>query len=500
LDNHGQNAQFLVGSSVWTNGEFEMSGDMLMTKSTSSDYVGALGHVSIGGQCYNDIYAPSVDTYGPDGDGHNGQTFPPFYGTIFGNVFLMDGWYNNPDYPDVPNAPKFLARTVANGNPVDGGSYGTYDSFAANDVGEVPGSGTGAAPAQTNVVVHSDAVDIRDNPDTSPEVEGLVVSYDGVGGNEGQYDPNLNEEWATRKPNFGGKILLYRELPMFRWEDAYEKASVEGTQFNSNNDFVTRVTDAANMTMIGGANYYELGLDTNNDGKYEPAFWYIGDGPDNDNDGIVEINEIQDTDADTWDLNNYGVIIHGGIIVEGKFSGPQDENYHLYGCGYYDVTTSDGLPAGPLKGYGMDYTASTVPTSDGINIDFGFDPKFFPDHRDKDMDGIEETGTNSYQVPYFLPAIVAGEKVSLDKREGLNFNTNYAFIHGIIYSLAEIHIHNKVQVGTHFIYGAEGCSIIHNCLWMEFRYDACSKTAGNKWFWIERSKELEIIDWKEVNY
>ncbi|OGL42008.1 MAG: hypothetical protein A2161_12365 [Candidatus Schekmanbacteria bacterium RBG_13_48_7] len=251
--------------------------------------------------------------------------------------------------------------------------------------------------------------------------------------------------------------------------------------------------------MIGGANYYELGLDTNNDGVFESAFWYIGDGPDDDHDGVIETTEIQDTNASLWNLNNYGVIIHGCIVVEGDFSGPSDENYHIYGCGYYDVTTSNGLPDGPPKGYGLDFTACSTPTTDGTNFDFGFDPNFFPDNRDKNQDNIDDTGPTSYTIPYNLPAIIAGKKVTLDGRGNENFETNYAFIHGIIYSLGEIHIHNNSQPGTHFIYGAEGCNVIHNCLWMEFHYDNCVKCAGNDWFWIEQSQDLKIVDWKEVN-
>ncbi|OGL41347.1 MAG: hypothetical protein A2161_20300 [Candidatus Schekmanbacteria bacterium RBG_13_48_7] len=122
--------------------------------------------------------------------------------------------------------------------------------------------------------------------------DGKVFSYDGAGNNPGPYNPNDDVTYATKEPISGGKVLVYRNLPGFKWIKAYYKAVSDGIQFNSWESFRTYLLANANQKYINTSLYYELGLDTNLDEVFEEAIWYIGDGSDPNNDQVVTPTEI----------------------------------------------------------------------------------------------------------------------------------------------------------------------------------------------------------------
>lgn len=275
LDNHKTNAMVSVQSSAWTNGEFEIDDRMIVAPADEEDFIAAGGHVQIAGTFYGDIFCPSLDTYGPDGEGFNSSADCATlsfncWGIVYGNVYLTDGYFRNSSYdPSLTSEPRFLFRDPNCTEPrtltaseetsyaVDGGtdpgvctahvapmSYGAYASVATTNVGQRPGQGCTAVsdPAnayyrpgdQTCVVACSEdsppagssCTKIEDDTGTTA-TEGIVLSYSGQGSlyhSESPFDPNDRPRYAYRLPNRGGKVLLYRDFPELNWQYLYDSA------------------------------------------------------------------------------------------------------------------------------------------------------------------------------------------------------------------------------------------------------------------------------------
>ncbi|RMG84852.1 MAG: hypothetical protein D6708_16530, partial [Candidatus Dadabacteria bacterium] len=196
LDRHGVASNLTIGGNVWTNGEFELSSDMLADArgpdrvyGTGDDYtIVALGHVSNGGRILGDVYAPSYDAYGPDGQGQNTQNFGTHTGHLEGNIYLRDGfrWNGSSFDPEVIGDDPTREKTP---------SYGAYTSLAAPGVAQ--------PPPGSSVVVH---------PITHP---GAIVGsvYTNYSASPPKYDPNVDPTYAQDPPN--GEVLVAKDLPEF---------------------------------------------------------------------------------------------------------------------------------------------------------------------------------------------------------------------------------------------------------------------------------------------
>ena len=444
LDRHGIAANLSIGGSVWTNGEFELSSDMTVDArgpdgvyGTGDDYtVVSLGHMSIAGTVIGDVYAPSVDVYGPDGNGQNTQVFGTHSGTIQGNVYLRDGFrYDS-------STGTYSIEVIGDDPWEKAPSYGTYESLAAPDVGQ--------PPPGSSVITYSVP---------AGAITGSVVSnYNTSSPGTPLYDPNSDPTYAQDPPY--GEVLVAKDLPTFDFDlaksqamdmttDYHQWAQLNGvtdgvdsdTYFNNVGAFETFIKNTAGKTFTGscGDTYTST-----------TSVYIIGDPCE----GTVFYVE-GGIDFSSMDLGGAQLIVHGSIVAgqpsaggggdikinDGKTTGAITQ-VAIFGCGQRPKNWASGLPTGV-------YT---------------------------DPDSWAAAGGGWEDIPYSLPALVGKNKVEVKNR------TFHTATFGIVYSESEIHYHNKVPEGRAFLVGAEIGNVIHNCLYMDFVYNECVKTSSQDWF------------------
>ncbi len=444
LDRHGIAANLSIGGSVWTNGEFELSSDMTVDArgpdgvyGTGDDYtVVSLGHMSIAGKVIGDVYAPSVDVYGPDGNGQNTQVFGTHSGTIQGNVYLRDGFrYDS-------SSGTYSVEVIGDDPWEKTPSYGTYESLAAPDVGQ--------APPGSSVITY---------PVASGAITGSVTSnYNTASPGTPLYDPNTDPTYAQDPPY--GEVLVAKDLPTFDFDLAksqamdmtttyHQWAQANGitdgidsdTYFNNVGAFETFIKNTAGKTFTGscGDTYTST-----------TSVYIIGDPCD----GTIFYVD-GGIDFSSMDLGGAQLIVHGALVAgqptaggggdikinNGKTAGAITE-VAIFGCGRRPKNWASGLPTGVYS----------------------------------DPDSWAAAGGGWEDIPYSLPALVGKNKVEVKDR------TSHTATFGIVYSESEIHYHNKVPEGRAFLIGAEIGNVIHNCLYMDFVYNECVKTASEDWF------------------
>ncbi len=423
LDRHGITANLSLGGNIFTNGEFELSGDMSVDNRgpdgvihTPDDFqTVSLGHMSLAGNVIGDCYAPSVDLYGPDGAGQNTQVFPPNEGVVLGDLYLMDGFY----YDDVVSTyyPEIIG---SRGNPP---SYGNYTSLAASNIAQPPPGSSVQVHAVTGGMLHTGAVFATPNEPGYP------------------YDPNVDPNYALPVPD--GEVLVASDLPTFDFSQSvawsqdlttkYHMFVGEDTYFNSMAEFETFLTTARpTYTAIDGTSYTTPHI--NPQGKtiyiigdpYEGTVFHFPNG------------------FDTTQLSApYQFIVLGMIVSETRLSikGNHD-GIAVYGCGKRPIDWIDGWTGVTYSNYD-DWVA---------------------------VRGGEEN------IPYDMIALVARTK--LEVKDG----TAHTLLKGIVYSENESHFHNKTPQGKAFLHGAEIANVIHNCLYMDFRYNDCVRRAAAYWY------------------
>ena len=444
LDRHGVASNLTIGGNIWTNGEFELSSDMLADArgpdrvyGTGDDYtIVALGHISNGGQILGDVYAPSYDAYGPDGQGQNTQNFGTHTGTIQGDIYLRDGfrW----------DGSQFVPEVIGDDTWEKVPSYGTYTSLAAPDVAQ--------PPPGSSVVVH---------PITHPNaIQGNV--YTNYSSSPPKFDPNADPTYAQDPPN--GEVLVAKDLPTFDLDlartrakdttsDYHQWAAREGvtdgvdsdTYFSDSTAFKQFILATGGKTFRGACGDSYTSTST---------VYIIGDPCE----GTVFFVE-NGIDTSTIDLGGAQLIVNGALVTPGRLSikgsksGTQTiGGIAIYGCGERPVNWQAGWTGTIYEGKG----SAADPFAD---LEWWF----------TDRGGAEP-------VPYALPALVGIQKVEVSKRQ------SHTLTSGIVYSEGEIHFHNDQRQGKAFLVGAEIGNIIHNCLYMDFQYNDCVKSSASDWF------------------
>ncbi len=450
LDRHGVASNLTIGGSVWTNGEFELSSDMLADArgpdgvyGTGDDYtIVALGHLSNGGQILGDVYAPSYDSWGPDGEGQNTQDFGTHAGSITGNIYLRDGFRYD-------SASGTYSVEVVGDDPWETvPSYGSYASRAAPDVAQ--------PPPGSSVTVH---------PITG-SINGSVFTNYSSGAP--LYDPNVDPTYALDPPD--GEVLVAKDLPQFDYELAktlakdmtsnyHQWCQSEGvtdgidsdTYFNDVSAFETFIKSTAGKTFVGsdGTSYtsttsiYIIG------DHVEGTVFYV--------DGGIDFSSM--------DLGGAQLIVNGTIVAGRPPTGAGGDlkindgastgaigGVAVYGCGQRPVDWRAGWTGKVYEGYGS-------PSNPNADVNLWA----------SDRGGWED-------IPYTLPALIGQSKVEVKDR------TSHTATFGIVYSENEIHYHNKLPEGKAFLIGAEIGNIIHNCLYMDFQYNECVKASAQDWF------------------
>ena len=437
LDRHGITADLSLGGNIFTNGEFELSGDMHVDGTgpdgvygTADDYVTvSLGHMSIAGDIVGDCYAPSFDLYGPDGAGQNTQVFPPNEGVVQGNVYLMDGF----KFDSV--AKTYSPEVVGSrGNPP---SYGTYDSLAADAIATKPPGSAVQVHAVTGGMSHAGALIAMPNEPGYP------------------FDPNIDPSYGLPVPNPNAKVLVAKELPVFNYTLSAQKAlnmaynyhsSIgDDTYFTSMAEFEDFVITPRSYTALDGTSY--TSPHTNAQGK---TIYIIGDpyeGTVFHFPGSFETLKFTKIGADEQ------IIIHGMIVAEQvmsirgkKVAGhgvPVDGGMAIYSCGT--------RPPNWIEGWtGVTYT------------DY--------------QDWLNVRGVIEEPIPYDMIALVGKTKLEVKDRG------THIVIKGIVYSEAESHFHCGDPEGKVFFAGAEIANVIHNCLYMDFLYNDCVRKAAVEWY------------------
>ena len=449
LDRHGVTANLSLGGNIFTNGEFELSGDMFVDCSgddgiigTADDYaITSLGHASIGGTVNGTLFAPSIDLYGPDGDGQNTQVFPPNEGKVTGVMVLMNGY----SYDDITGI--YTPEVV--GSRTKAPSYGSYTSLAAS---AVYSSAAAGRPPGSSVITHDLTAPQFHNPPPQygPGFAGTHVEYFNTDPLTGMpYDPNFNPTYALPF-NQGGRTMIAKDLPTFdytlsvqfaqdmttRYHNAVTGVG-EDTFFNSEAEFVTFYETPRTYTALDGTTYTSPHV--NAQGKtiyivgdpYEGTVFHFPNGFETANMSLGTTKQL---------------IIHGMVVSETLLE-LKDSSYGgfaIYGCGDRPVNWIEGWTGGIF----LDYV-------DWIAVRGGEEP-----------------------IPYDMVAMVAKTKLSVR-------GTAHSVFKGIAYSESESHFHDKgsdLGEGKSFLHGAQIADIIHNCRFMSFEYNDCVRRAAVSWY------------------
>ncbi|MFC1855581.1 PilW family protein [Thermodesulfobacteriota bacterium] len=442
LDRHGLATSLSLGGNIFTNGEFELSGDMYVDCSNDGilgngdDFaVTSLGHMSIGGTVFGNAFAPSFDLFGPDGEGQNGQTFPPNIGVITGGVFLMNGYTIQPASNPIVYIPEVIG---SRGNVP---SYGSYTSLAA--------PGLFQPPPGSSVIINAFDAGAGQAHNSHPDpLVGFGAVYDGAA-----YDPNTNPQYLLPW-ELGGRVLLAKDLPEFDYALSITKAQDTTTRYNqaltaangypvdtyftSMAEFDNFIkTEAKIIYTAADTTSYTSGLVTAPGGI---TTYIIGDHYE----GTV-FHFTSDFTMSGLTLGaNEQLIVNGMIVTETLFStkGATYAGLAIYACGYRPVEWR--------KGWTGDVYTKYI---DWETVRGGFET-----------------------IPYDLVAIVA--KTKLEVKDG----TAHVVIKGIAYCESESHFHNKVPEGRAFLHGAQIADVVHNCLYMDFEYNDCVRRAAADWY------------------
>jgi hypothetical protein len=431
LDRHGVAADLSLGGNIFTNGEFELSGDMNVDGRgldgvihTPDDYITAsLGHMSIAGNVVGDCYAPSLDLYGPDGNGQNTQVFPPNEGNILGDVYLMDGFKF-----DEALGVYFLEEIGTRGTPP---SYGNYLSIAATAMYmPPPGSGVITYP-KMGLMTHTGAVFPMPSEPGYP------------------FDPNVDESYTLPPPD--GKVLLAKDLPVFDYTKSVKKSQDmttryhssigEDTYFLSMAEFEAFLKAPRTYSALDGTTYTSPHV--NAQGK---TIYIIGDPYEG---TIFHFPNGFETILLTMDKNKQ-VIIHGAVVSEtiasirGNKQDPtvNDGGFAIYSCGDRPVDWIEGWTGNTYSDY-----------ADWIAVRGGEEP-----------------------IPYAMPSIVCRTRSEVKDRNG------HSVIKGIVYSEMESHFHCAAPEGKNFLHGAQIANVVHNCMYMDFEYNDCVRKAAVDWY------------------
>jgi len=311
---------------------------------------------------------------------------------------------------------------------------------------------------------------------------------------------DLSTKSAIHRPDSDKKTnyLITKKLPGFDWLKAYDKAVSDGTYFQTWDEFKAFLCKDEHAVFIEKCLYYEIALDEDFDGIYEPAIWYIGNGPDNDSDGKVSWAEIHDLETEKpWEVLGVGVIIHGTVAVEGDFVSPMDNGFHIYGNGFYDVTRRNDLNGNgeSIAGYGNNYYANRIPELKNGQVEYFMGKSFESEF----IDTLNPLILDHYVIPYNLPALVAGGNIYLTRggpipskwaqnelpkliadSSGL---TSYSFIHGTVFAGERVFINAENISGSIFLTGNVMGSMIRIEGWTHLNYDESVMETENWWIW-----------------
>jgi prepilin-type N-terminal cleavage/methylation domain-containing protein len=428
LDRHNINAPLTLGGNIFTNGEFELAGNMFVDGRgpdgiihTPDDYeTTSLGHMSIAGNILGDIFAPSFDLHGPDGQGQNTQSLTPNNGELIGNAYLMDGFR----FDDVTST--YYPEVVGSrGNPP---SYGSYTSLAA--------TGGFMRPPGSAVVAYSLT--------GGQNFVGTVYPMPFEPGYP--FDPNANAAW-TLPYSQGGKVLLAKEIPEFDYSmsiqyaqdmsSRYHSTLGEDTYFVTLADFEAFIKTPRTYTALDGTTYTSPRVNPQN-----KVIYIIGDPYEGTTFHVTEAFDVKNMNFGSDQL-----LVHGMITTESYFSTQGSHGgMAFYGCGTRPIEWIDGFTGSTCSNY------SNMSNSRG-----GEEP-----------------------IPYDTVAMVSkGFTLIRDDATG---SKGHVVVKGIAYSEEESHIHNDNAAGKAFIIGAQIADVIHNCAYVDFTYNDCVKRAAAIWY------------------
>ncbi|MFC1709920.1 hypothetical protein ACFL2J_07695 [Candidatus Omnitrophota bacterium] len=269
-------------------------------------------------------------------------------------------------------------------------------------------------------------------------------------------------------PNFGDPIPEIKPMPTPDYAALKTKAIGDGAYFATAAELNTFLTTAsAKVTIDDTPQEYRLPVPTPSDPNYSIKLGI-------DNDGVAE-----DSAAGDWVSGATDIPLASKITTIGSKTDPV--------IIYSDAAIAFDIPTDQLlKIYGTLVSETSITIHAPLELYASQDA-----NGDGDYDDAEDF--NSQQ-----PAMVSAGRIKTDDKDHTDGIGGPVHFEGIIYSEAEIHMHQSDQFNSVYLKGSEICDTVHNCEWFSFVYDDIVQTTS---YFTEASPnkiQLELISWEEV--